>query len=285
VLRRNNPHMDKPTQRHTPFFRPHVYLEFGKKAFQKRMQYRLANLAGLSTNFFFAAVRIFVFAAFYEAQTAPQPLNLDEVTTYVCLTQAFLMVMPFFWGNCEITASIKDGSVALQLCKPVDFYGYWFADEVSKSVYYILMRGLPTFALGKLLFNMQIPLAPVVWLSFVASIVCTLALSAALNIAVRGTVFWTLDATGIAGFVSTLVMFFSGFLVPISLWPEWLQQISAWLPFEGLVHLPFSIYLGKITDGAVFVALAKQVMWFLVFVGVGRFVLRLGFSRLVVQGG
>jgi ABC-2 type transport system permease protein len=283
--------MDKPTEKQKRIlqdfsrFRLRVYLEFSKKSFQKRMQYRVANLAGLTTNFFFAAVRIFVFAAFYEAQTTPQPLNLNEVTTYVCLTQAFLMVMPLFWGRSEITESIKDGSVALQLCKPIDFYGYWFADEVGKSVYYIIMRGVPTFALSKILFDIWIPLDPALIVSFIASIALTVALSAALTIAVLGTVFWTLDATGIAGFVSTLVMFFSGFLVPISLWPEWLQSVAAWLPFEGVAHLPFSIYLGKISGAEVFTTLAKQMMWFFVFFGAGRLVLRFGFSRVVVQGG
>ncbi len=280
---RNTLHVSRFTF-HVSRFTFRTYLEFARKAFQKKMQYRVANLAGLFTNFFFAAVRIFVFTAFYEAQTEPQPLNLNEVVTYVCLTQAFLMVMPL-WSRPEITETIKDGSVALQLVKPVDFHGYWLADEVGKAIYYVMMRAVPTFALSKILFNMWIPLEPTIIASFVVSMGLAIAMTAAMNIAVFATVFWTLDATGIQGFTAAIVLFFSGFLVPIALWPEWLQQVAGWMPFEGLVHLPFSIYLGKLTGSAVWVAFGKQLFWVLVFIGLGRLILYRGFSRLFVQGG
>ena len=42
-----------------------IYVAFAMKSFQKQMQYRVANLAGLTTNFFFLLVQIFVYSAFY----------------------------------------------------------------------------------------------------------------------------------------------------------------------------------------------------------------------------
>ena len=74
-------------------------------------------------------------------------------------------------------------------------------------------------------------------------------------------------------------------LVPIALWPEWLAHIGTWLPFEGLIDIPFSIYLGKITGMEAWIAIGKQMMWTLFFIGVGRAFLSRGFSRLVIQGG
>lgn len=263
---------------------PRVYLEFAKKTFQKQMQYRVANVAGLTTNFFFATVRIFVFSAFYAAQTEAMPLNLAEVTTYICLTQAFLMVLPV-WGRSEIAETIKDGSIAMQLTKPVDFHGYWFANEFGKSVYYTCMRALPTFFFSKLLFDIMIPLDASLLLSFTLSMSIAAMVGAALHILVFGTVFWTLDSTGVHGFAFTLTLFFSGFLVPISLWPEWLQDIAQWLPFECLVDLPFNIYLGKTTGIAIPMVLLKQLGWLVLLVMAGRLILRRGFSKLVVQGG
>ena len=44
---------------------PRVYLAFARTSFQMRMQYRVANLAGLTTNFFFLVVQIFVYTGFY----------------------------------------------------------------------------------------------------------------------------------------------------------------------------------------------------------------------------
>ena len=263
----------------------HVYLAFVAKSFQKRMQYRVANLAGLTTNFFFLLVHIFVYTAFYASRTDPQPLNLNEIITYFVLCQVFFMLMPFWGARSEVTSAIKDGSVALQLTKPVDFHAYWFADECGRACYYLVMRGLPTFLISILFFEVAMPTQPTTLIAFAVSMTLATFMSAAITITIFSSAFWTLDTTGISGLSYSTITLFSGMLVPIALWPEWLAHIAAWLPFAGLIDVPFSIYLGKITEAAVWAAIGKQAVWNLFFIGLGRVLLSRGFSRLVIQGG
>ena len=263
----------------------HVYLAFAKKSFQKRMQYRVANLAGLTTNFFFLLVQIFVYTAFYAAHDGPQPLNLNEIITYFVLCQVFFMLMPFWGARSEITSAIKDGSVALQLTKPVDFHAYWFADECGRACYYLLMRGFPTFLISILFFNVAIPQQPTALIAFTVSMMLAISMSVAITITIFSSAFWTLDTTGISGLSYSLITLFSGMLVPIALWPEWMAHITEWLPFAGLIDVPFSIYLGKITGVGIWIAIGKQMIWNLFFIGLGRVLLKQGFSRLVIQGG
>ena len=262
-----------------------VYFAFVRKSFQRRMQYRVANLAGLTTNFFFLLVHIFVYTAFYAASTEPQPLNLNEIITYFVLCQVSFMLMPFWGARSEVTQAIKDGSVALQLTKPVDFHAYWFADECGRACYFLLMRGFPTFLISILFFKVTFPQQPTVFMAFAVSMVLAIFMSAAIMITIFSSAFWTLDTAGISGMSGSVIMLFSGMLVPIALWPEWLAHIAEWLPFAGLIDVPFSIYLGKITGLGVWSAIGKQMMWCLVFIGLGRFFLSRGFSRLVIQGG
>jgi len=263
----------------------HVYLAFVTKSVQKRMQYRVANLAGLTTNFFFLLVHIFVYTAFYKVSSEPQPLSLDEVITYFVLCQVFFMLMPFWGARSEVTNAIKDGSVALQLTKPVDFHAYWFSDECGRACYYLFMRGLPTFLISIIFFTVALPTQPMTLVAFSVSMVLATFMSAAITIAIFSSAFWTLDTTGISGLSYSIITLFSGMLVPIALWPEWLAHIAAWLPFGGLIDIPFSIYLGKITGIEAWAAIGKQMIWVVFFIGLGRILLRRGFSRLVIQGG
>jgi ABC-2 type transport system permease protein len=262
-----------------------VYLAFARKSFQRQMQYRVANLAGLTTNFFFLLVHIFVYTAFYAARTGPQPLNLNEIITYFVLCQVSFMLMPFWGARSEVTEAIKSGDVVLQLTKPVDFQAYWFADECGRAYYYLFMRGLPTFLISILFFEVAIPRQPTVLMAFAVSMTLSIFMSAAITITIFSSAFWTLDTTGISGMSGSVIMLFSGMLVPIALWPEWLEYIARWLPFEGLIDIPFSIYLGKITGVEAWIAIGKQMVWSLFFLGLGRFLLTRGFSRLVIQGG
>ena len=261
-----------------------VYLEFGRKSFQKMLQYRTANLAGMATNLFFGAVRVLIFTAFYQASTAKQPLSLHQVATYVWLSQSFLMVIRK-WGRPEVSDTIRDGSVAMQLTKPVDFQFYWLADEFGKSTYFLLMRALPSLLFSIFLFRIMIPADPLTWLAFLTGILLAVVLNQSYIVAAFASTFWTLDATGVGGFCFALQTFFSGFVVPIALWPDWLQQIASRLPFEGMINFPFSIYLGEVTGVDILVGFGKQILWIAFFVCIGRWGIRRGLTKLVLQGG
>ena len=109
-----------------------VYLEFGRKSFQKMLQYRTANLAGMATNLFFGAVRVLIFTAFYQASTAEQPLSLHQVATYVWLSQSFLMVIRM-WGRPEVSDTIRDGSVVLISLIPISANSQWLSAPMPNA--------------------------------------------------------------------------------------------------------------------------------------------------------
>ena len=57
------------------------------------------------------------------------------------------------------------------------------------------------------------------------------------------------------------------------------------LPFRGLVDLPFRLYMGHIPPREVFGVLSHQLLWTAGLVLLGRWLLARGTRRLVVQGG
>jgi hypothetical protein len=94
-----------------------------------------------------------------------------------------------------------------------------------------------------------------------------------------------ISADGIVMVSTTAVQLLSGMLVPLPLFPAWSQDVLRWLPFAGLVDLPFRIYTGHIAIGGLVLVLARQLGWTLVFVALGRGLLGRGLRRVVVQGG
>ena len=51
--------------------------------FRMLLQYRVAALAGLGTQVFWGLIRMMFFTAFYRSTTAPQPMSLTDVITYI----------------------------------------------------------------------------------------------------------------------------------------------------------------------------------------------------------
>src|SRR5690606_21463240 len=76
--------------------------------------------------------------------------------------------------------------------------------------------------------------------------------------------FWTTSVVGLIRLRVVLVSFLSGALVPLAFLPQWVQQLAAFLPFQGTLHTPVAIYLGQLHGSAVWWALALQGMWIVV---------------------
>jgi ABC-2 type transport system permease protein len=262
--------------------RPYVALFAAR--FRALLQYRAAALAGLATQVFWGLVRVMIFSAFYAASTGPQPMTLPEVITYVWLTQALLLVLP--WRpDADVEQLVRSGNVAYELVRPVDLYGLWFARSLAQRTAPALLRCLPMVVLAYAAFDLAAPAGPAAALAFGVSIAATIALSAALTTLLSVSVLLTLSGRGVHVLVVSVVNFMSGALVPLPLLPEWIQPLVSALPFRGLMDTPFRLYMGHLPPAAALGAVAHQVVWTLALVLVGRVLLARALRRVVVQGG
>src|SRR5512143_3379051 len=125
-----------------------LYIELAKKSFKSQVAYRAATLAGLITNLFFGVLRASILIAVYNAQTSSVPnYSVRDAITYTGMTQAFIGAMAL-WGWYDMIKSIKSGEVASDLSRPYDYYSFWLAQDMGRSLFQLLTRGV----LGMLVF-------------------------------------------------------------------------------------------------------------------------------------
>lgn len=261
-----------------------VYVHVAARSFQKHLAYRAANLAGIATNAFFGAIYVLIYLALFQGRDTVGGLDVRDTVTYVVLNQSLLMVMSAF-GNRELSEAIINGTIVGDLCRPVDFYLYWAALDLGRAAYYLIFRGIPTFVIGLVLFRARLPADARAWLLFLAAVGVGAIVSFAFRFITHSLAFWTSDARGIIYLTNTVIMFFSGFIVPLNFLPGWLAAVTGWLPLRALAHLPASIYLGKLDGPALAAALGQQVLWLTALVLIGRWVLGRMVRRVTLYGG
>ena len=252
--------------------------------FRTLLQYRAAALAGMVTQLFWGLILIMVFEAFFRSTTAPQPMELEEVVTYIWLGQAFLVFLP--WNvDRDVQALIRSGGVSYELLRPLDLYGLWFSRALALRTAPTFIRSVPLLAIAILFLGME---APATWAAagtFVLAMLGALLLSCAITNVLNISMLWTTSGEGVTAFAAAAVLIFSGMIVPIPFFPDWAQRVLEVLPFRGLVDVPYRLYLGHIPPGDALSLLAHQVVWIVGLVAFGRWLLSRGVHRLVVQGG
>ena len=252
--------------------------------FRMILQYRAAAIAGFVTQIGWGAIRVMAMEAFYRSTNAPQPMNLEDVVTYVWLGQALLGLLP--WNpDTEIRAMVRSGTVAYELVRPVNLYTYWFSRSLAFRIAPTLMRSIPLAVLALLFFGMQPPASPEALVVWLAATLGAVLLSTALTVILTITLMWTISGEGVAFLVAPAIYFLAGMVIPLPLFPDWAQFILEVLPFRGICDAPFRLYMGHIPIAEAWTVLLHQLIWIMVLVAFGAWLLSKATRRLVVQGG
>ena len=253
--------------------------------FRMLLQYRAAALAGLGTQVFWGWIRVMIFGAFYEAvRPGGAPLDMAQVVTYVWLGQATFRLLPFR-ADPEIAATVRSGSVAYELARPLQLYSLWYARALADMTAPTLLRAVPMFVLALLFFGMGLPASPAATVAWAAATANAALLSAAIVTLLSISLLWTVSGEGVSQVLPPLAWVFSGMVLPLPLFPGWAQGAIGLLPFRDMMDVPFRIYMGDIGPTAWPAAFAHQVVWIVLLGGAGWLALRRGVRRLVVQGG
>lgn len=256
---------------------------FGAR-FRVLLQYRAAAAAGLVTQLFWGLIRVMIIEAFYRSSTTPQPMSFADLVSYIWLGQATLLLIP--WNvDTEVRSQVRTGGISYEWLRPLDLYWHWFARSVALRTAPTLLRAIPVLLLACLFFGLRLPStvdAACGWLVLTGAAVL---LSSAITTLVNISLLWTVSGDGIARLMPTLAYLFSGMIIPLPLYPDWAQKLVNFLPFRGLIDVPFRVYLGHLPPQQVPALLLQQLAWIVVLVVFGRWLLGRAQTHLVVQGG
>lgn len=265
-----------------------AYLSIIKIRFMLLLQYRVAAAAGVFTQLFFGFVRVMVFYAFYSAASSGQPMSYAQTITYVWIGQAMLGTLPWN-GDSEIQDMIRSGNVAYELCRPMDIYNQWFSRAVALRIAPVLLRAVPIFVITILFlprkYAMGLPPSLGAGLAWAAATLGAIMLSCSITNIMNISTLWTISGEGLARLLPAVVTILSGMIVPLPLFPDWMRRVLAMLPFSGLVDIPVRFYTGHIPYTMILPYLLNQLLWTLILVAFGRWLLSRKMKSIVVQGG
>jgi ABC-2 type transport system permease protein len=265
-----------------------AYLSIFKLRFAVQLQYRAAAAAAFFTQLFFGFIIVMVFHAFYASSIQTQPMSLAAAVTYSWLGQALLRMQPGFSNDTEVIDMIRSGNIAYELCRPLDLYFLWYSRALSQRIVPTLLSGVPLFTISLFLpagFGASPPASIASGAAWFLSIILALLLSCAISNIVTASTLWTIAGDGMQRIFPAFTMVFSGLNVPLAFFPDWAQTILRFLPFSGLVDLPFRLYLGMVPASTVFFFGLLQLFWIVVLMVIGILVLNIGKQKVVVQGG
>lgn len=260
------------------------YLAIFKIRMRILLQYRAAAFAGVFTQLFWGMIFVMILRAFYTQVSDSIPLSLNQAITFVWLGQALLQLLPWSIDK-EVEWQVKNGHVAYELIRPLHLYTLWFVKSLAMRLIPTAMRSFPIFAVGGWLLGLTAPISWEASVFFCLSVILAFFLSSAITTLVIISLFWTLSGEGVQRLLPHFAILFSGMIVPLPLFPNWMQTFLNIQPFRGIIDIPCRLYTGVIPSSDAFYYLGFQLGWAAILIAWGQLLMKKALKQFVIQGG
>jgi ABC-2 type transport system permease protein len=268
---------------------PHFnkYLAFARASLRIIFVYRAAFVLNMIGMVFY------VFAMFYLWQTIflGQPGGMSgftwpEMKAYLLL--AFLMNSMLTWYDEWIMGQdVREGRVAIDLARPIDFQAKRFADAIGPIPFEITAALTVGIAVAFLFGGIALPADPLRLVLFVISAALATMVKFGVIYCVSMTAFYTTGLMGVSFGRVAITNLFSGALIPLVFFPDWLRAIAAVLPFQAMISTPALTYLGgeHMNLPTTLLMIGIQAVWAVGLILLGRVVWRSASKAVTINGG
>lgn len=208
----------------------------------------------------------------------------EEFTAYY-LAALVVRLLTGAWVIWEVNFEIRQGTLAYRLLRPVHPLVAYACENVG-AMPLRLAAAVPIATLAVFLVGPgQLTRDPVLLAAFPLSVVGAWLITF-LAMSLIGALAFYVEASG-SLFELWMGLFgvFSGYLVPLELFPHWLAAAARFLPFRYMLAFPVEMVVGMTPRGAALAELGVQ--WgFVALLGLGaRAAWRMGLRRFAAYGG
>lgn len=256
--------------------------------FTNGMQYRAAALAGVVTQFAWGGMYLLLYRAFYQAGTGVFPMDLQALSAYIWLQQAFLALFMVWGMDNDVFELISSGNVAYELCRPCDLYGMIFFRTLGSRLARAVLRCFPILIVTAFLpspYGMRLPPTWEAAGLFLPSFALGALVVAAFCMLIYISAFYTISPMGVRLIAISVVDFLSGAIILLPFFPKSLQTVFSLLPFGSMQNMPFRIYGGDLAGTQALAGILLQAFWLAVLILIGRLLMQRALRRVVIQGG
>ncbi len=218
----------------------------------------------------------YLWRSIYRYSDVIRGLTFNETFLYVGLGSAIFILLKTY-ADWYLHYEIREGIIAIYLTKPIDLQLYMLFANLGSLLMNLMAITLPTAIMLGLVFKIKIAFGIGLFL-FPISLLLAFLISFSIDYFVGLMGFYSESVWGLSMTKEIIISVFSGALIPIQFFPEAMQTVLLWLPFQAIFHTPIMMLTRPNQGMDIFLPmLAIQMAW----AGVLYFAARLFYNQAV----
>jgi ABC-2 type transport system permease protein len=228
-----------------------------------------------------------IMLALFGAALRERPLgHYDEAKLVAYFLATFIVrQLTSSWVAWQISQEVRDGTLATRLLRPVHPLLSYAADSVATLPLRSAVAIPALLLLVALVGARELSSDPAIWLLWLVSLAGASLISLFVSMSIGALAFFMESSTKAMDVWLAFLFVFSGYLVPVDLFPIGLREALDYLPFRYQIGLPVELMTGAHGRGAALALVLRQWAFVALAALVTRSLWRRGLVRFAAYGG
>lgn len=255
-------------------------------AIKSNVYYRTSMILNMITPLIVLCGQFLMWRGLYNLSDNAVYSGMTRSMMYSYILIAFVLNNAMNWSTeSRLSKEIRNGDVVARVIRPTSFLmqnlANMFGGVVVQGFFYVIFCIIVFSCFYRSLF---VPSACNLAL-FIVSAILGVIIRMAINDFFGLLCFYVTGYLGIVWMKNAIIGFFSGALIPVALFPENLQRISMFLPFEYMIHVPIAVFMGEYNIYRILLSFGIQGFWIMFFFALHSIIYRKIRVNMVIAGG
>ncbi len=210
--------------------------------------YRTHSMISIFVGPVYFLVQYFIWTAVYGDGGTLAGMELSQTIRYFGVTVLIgYLTMDFADWNLQML--IRTGKYLTFALRPLNHSFFALSQKVGHRFLGFYVEFIPCLLIFTLLFRINLIPVHIGWT--IISVSIAFLMNFYVNYTLGMAAFWLVDANGIRHVFSLVSAFFSGGLIPLVFFPNWMQIIQFFLPFQYVLYVPAMVWTGQYSLGGI----------------------------------
>jgi ABC-type uncharacterized transport system, permease component len=261
-----------------------IYLPIARATFMVGLVYRFGFLFTIIGNVVYLGVAYYLWKSIYHYSEVIRGLTFNETFLYVGVGSAVFVLLKTY-ADWFIHYEIREGNIANYLTKPVDYQIYNLFANLGSLLVSLLAISIPTAIMLGLVFRVKVAFG-IGLVLFPIGLFLAFLISFSIDYFIGLMGFYSESVWGLSITKEIIVTVLSGALIPLQFFPDAIQRVLYWLPFQAIYHTPLMMLTRPNQGLNVFLPMmAIQLVWAVLLFIAARLFYNQAIKVLRIAGG
>lgn len=211
--------------------------------------YRTHSMVSIFVGPVYFIVQYFIWTSVYgDGNISLHNMELEQILSYFgAITLISYLTMDFADWNLQML--VRTGKFITFNLRPIHHRFFALSQKLGHRVLGFLFEFLPCFLIFQFIFKVNMVPKYIGWT--IISIALAFLMNFYVNYCIGMTAFWLVQASGIKNVFNILSSLLSGSVIPLVFFPEFLQRVLFFLPFQYITYVPAMVFTGSYSLGGI----------------------------------